>query len=86
MHFLLILYNVVMALLYAVNTYCLGYVVARPLTKRLSNPLLCFIVRIALGYNVIIFFVHLLGLAGVLNLVVYLFLSFFGIILFLQQF
>lgn len=83
MHFLSILYNIAIAMIYATNTYCLGYVAAIPLAKRLVSPLLRFIVRIALGYNIIIFAVHLLGLAGVLNLVVYLFLSILGIILFL---
>ncbi len=83
MHFSLILYNIGIALLYGINTYCLGCVAATPLTRRLNSPLLRFIVRIALGYNIIIFGVHLLGLAGILNLWVYLILSFSGIVLFL---
>jgi len=81
MHFFLIFYNIVIALIYAINTYCFGYVAARPLVKHVENALWRFILRIALGYNIIIFCVHLLGLVSFLNDLVYAALSFSGIIL-----
>jgi len=78
-----IFYNIFLAAIYALNTYCLGYITALPLLKHIKSDLLKFIFRCALGWNILVFLIHVLGLISFLNIFVYIFLSIFGLVLFI---
>lgn len=75
------IYNSLIACVYILNTYGIGYGICRPFTLSIDNKLTAFVLRWALGWNVIVFFVHILGLLSVLNAVSYLILSFSGLLL-----
>lgn len=76
-------YNLLMAVVYGLNTFCLGYVLSLPLTKHLDSALLKFILRSALGWNVLVFLIHILGIVSFLNTYTYFGLLIIGLILYL---
>jgi hypothetical protein len=75
-------YNILVAGIYTLNTYCLGYVITQSFTKGISNKLIKVIFQWVIGWNVIVFLVHILGLLSVLNSITYFFLSFSGLLFF----
>jgi hypothetical protein len=77
-------YNTLVALLYALNTYGIGYTVAC-FCKPPGNIgiLKLFMLRWVLGWTILTFIIHILGVLGVLNTFVYIFVSFVGILPFI---
>ena len=74
-------YNIIATVIYLINTYCLGYVLIYLFQIRINDKLLNLILIWALGWNTIVFLVHLLGLISAINKVSCLVLCILGILL-----
>jgi hypothetical protein len=80
--FVAFIYNTFIACVYISNTYCLGHIMSMPFTRGVTNDFMKLTFRWAVGWNMIIFIVHILGLISCLNIVTYLILSFSGLSLY----